>query len=232
MNFRRSLVFRYTAIRHERTKARADNALSQVSTTSATEAVKRREAKRQEELRKKQEAEAAQAELDDGFQEIGKAGKMKKDRTKIQFRQDEQITTALVMSTLLQIVSQRGKKGTKIADQQKMLRQLRLIALNNSLGEGVDAVILLQVCFSFLGIDDTSSNNRTLPFRSSIRTSTTLRLFPRTWKMRLGALRTMTWSSLCRFLIALRIFGLVGKLAKKKRSSIVTTFLRRSTLCE
>eukprot|EP00036_Acanthoecidae_sp_10tr_P008323 CAMPEP_0182919282 /NCGR_PEP_ID=MMETSP0105_2-20130417/2603_1 /TAXON_ID=81532 ORGANISM="Acanthoeca-like sp., Strain 10tr" /NCGR_SAMPLE_ID=MMETSP0105_2 /ASSEMBLY_ACC=CAM_ASM_000205 /LENGTH=1048 /DNA_ID=CAMNT_0025056443 /DNA_START=122 /DNA_END=3270 /DNA_ORIENTATION=- len=123
----------------------------QVSSTSATEAEKRREAKRQEELRRQAEAAAAaaaSADLDDGFEEIGKAGKKKKDRTKIQFSKDEEITVALVMRTLLQIVSQRGKKGTKISDQQKMLRQLRLIALNNNLGEGIDAVIHKQIISS------------------------------------------------------------------------------------
>jgi hypothetical protein len=120
----------------------------QVSSTSATEAEKRREAKRQEELRRKEEqasAAAAQADVDDGFQEIGKQGKKKKDRSKISFGKDEEITHELVQRTLISIVSQRGKKGTKISDQQKMLRQLRLIANNNGLGEGVDAVISLQI---------------------------------------------------------------------------------------
>jgi hypothetical protein len=178
-----------------------------VSSTSASEADKRREIKRQEELRRKTEqaeSTATTADLDDGFQEIGKAGKKKKDRTKITFGKDEEITITLVMRTLLQIVSQRGKKGVKISDQQKMLRQLRLIANNHNLGEGVDAVIQMQVCstahplpvellrFGF-DVRVLIGLSTYLSCRSSTHTLTTSKLCQYTWRMRRGELPTMTW---------------------------------------
>lgn len=101
-----------------------------------------------------------------GFEEIGKKGKKKKDRTKLTFAKDEEINVGLCLKTLHNIVAQRGKKGTRVADQQMLLRQLRKIADDNKLGEGLSALIHLQVR-SHCGVSVRSWDMNTLPWFGS-----------------------------------------------------------------
>ena len=61
------------------------------------------------------------------------------------FAKDTEITHALVIKKLNEIVSARGKKGTNRKEQIELLRELRTIADQHNLGPAMDMKVLFNI---------------------------------------------------------------------------------------
>lgn len=61
------------------------------------------------------------------------------------FAKDVEITPAVVLKKLGEIVGARGKRATNRADQIELLKELRNIASQHNLGLGVDLKIAFHV---------------------------------------------------------------------------------------
>lgn len=103
---------------------------------------------RQEENARKsaaaEEAARAAADADDGFSEVGKQGKTKKDK-KAMFAKGEEVTIEACLEKLQEFIKTRGKRGTKIREQMGQLRALLVVVQANNLGVGLIAKISLEV---------------------------------------------------------------------------------------
>eukprot|EP00040_Diaphanoeca_grandis_P002334 m.21305 g.21305 ORF g.21305 m.21305 type:complete len:981 (+) comp13342_c0_seq1:129-3071(+) len=104
-----------------------------------------KELRNAERARRAREAEEKnlREEQEDQFEKVDRK-KKKKDR-KIVFSKDEEITIALCLKKLQHVVEQRGKKGVLMTDQMIQLRYLRMKTEEAKLGDGVNALIQLQL---------------------------------------------------------------------------------------
>ncbi|CAG0914274.1 unnamed protein product [Notodromas monacha] len=109
---------------------------------------KEEEDKKQKRERKKQEKERAKRvkrdeedeDMDEGWTQVKGGGAISAEKPKM-FAKDAEITHALVLKKLIEIVAARGKKGTDRQEQVALLTELRAISESKELGPAMKAKI-------------------------------------------------------------------------------------------
>ncbi|XP_027052968.1 eukaryotic translation initiation factor 3 subunit C-like [Pocillopora damicornis] len=88
--------------------------------------------------------------IDDGggWTEVKGSSLSASDKAKQLFPKDTEITHAVVLKKLHEILSARGKKGTDRTDQIEFLKQLRVISDNAKLGAGMTVKLLFNIISS------------------------------------------------------------------------------------